>query len=41
MSRMLEGYLAFARGDTGEQAVTTDLRQLLEEVRPTRSGRAT
>jgi two-component system osmolarity sensor histidine kinase EnvZ len=33
MSRMLEGYLAFARGDAGEQAVTTDLRSLLEELR--------
>jgi two-component system, OmpR family, osmolarity sensor histidine kinase EnvZ len=33
MSRMLEGYLAFARGDTGEQAVTTDLRTLLDELR--------
>ncbi|HEX2134520.1 MAG TPA: ATP-binding protein [Microvirga sp.] len=32
MSRMLEGYLAFARGDAGEPAVTTDLRTLLEEV---------
>jgi two-component system osmolarity sensor histidine kinase EnvZ len=32
MSRMLEGYLAFARGDAGEQAVQTDLRHLLEEV---------
>ena len=32
MSRMLEGYLAFARGASGEQAVPTDLRQLLEEV---------
>lgn len=32
MSRMLEGYLAFARGDTGEQAVATDLRTLLEEL---------
>jgi two-component system osmolarity sensor histidine kinase EnvZ len=32
MSRMLEGYLAFARGDTGEQAVTTDLRALLGEL---------
>jgi len=32
MSRMLEGYLAFARGDTGEQAVETDLRVLLQEV---------
>ena len=33
MSRMLEGYLAFARGDAGEQAVGTDLRELLEELR--------
>jgi two-component system, OmpR family, osmolarity sensor histidine kinase EnvZ len=33
MTRMLEGYLAFARGDAGEQAVTTDLRTLLEELR--------
>lgn len=32
MSRMLEGYLAFARGDTGEQAVETDLRWLLQEI---------
>jgi two-component system osmolarity sensor histidine kinase EnvZ len=32
MSRMLEGYLAFARGDAGEQAVTTDLRSLLAEL---------
>jgi two-component system, OmpR family, osmolarity sensor histidine kinase EnvZ len=32
MSRMLEGYLAFARGDSGEQAVTADLRTLLSEV---------
>ncbi len=29
MSRMLEGYLAFARGDAGEQAAATDLRALL------------
>jgi two-component system osmolarity sensor histidine kinase EnvZ len=33
MSRMLEGYLAFARGDPGEQAVPADLRALLEELR--------
>jgi two-component system, OmpR family, osmolarity sensor histidine kinase EnvZ len=32
MSRMLEGYLAFARGDAGEQAITTDLRTLLAEL---------
>ena len=39
---MLEGYLAFARGesgDAGEQAVPTDLRQLLECSR-TPSARA-
>jgi two-component system osmolarity sensor histidine kinase EnvZ len=32
MSRMLEAYLAFARGDAGEQAVTTDLRVLLSDL---------
>lgn len=32
MSRMLEGYLAFARGDAGEQAVEVDLRNLLAEL---------
>jgi two-component system, OmpR family, osmolarity sensor histidine kinase EnvZ len=32
MGRMLEGYLAFARGDTEEHAVETDLRLLLEEA---------
>ncbi|WP_439651751.1 ATP-binding protein [Microvirga puerhi] len=32
MSRMLEGYLAFARGDTGEQAIETDLRPLLQDL---------
>jgi two-component system osmolarity sensor histidine kinase EnvZ len=43
MSRMLEGYLAFARGDMGEQAVTTDLRSLLEELQTDaeRQGHAT
>jgi two-component system, OmpR family, osmolarity sensor histidine kinase EnvZ len=43
MSRMLEGYLAFARGDAGEQAVTTDLRTLLEELQSDaeRQGHAT
>jgi two-component system osmolarity sensor histidine kinase EnvZ len=43
MSRMLEGYLAFARGDAGEPAVTTDLRTLLEELRADaeRQGHAT
>jgi two-component system, OmpR family, osmolarity sensor histidine kinase EnvZ len=33
MARMLEGYLAFARGDAGEQAVPTDIRSLLDELR--------
>jgi two-component system osmolarity sensor histidine kinase EnvZ len=33
MSRMLEAYLAFARGDSGEPASAIDLRALLEDVR--------
>jgi two-component system osmolarity sensor histidine kinase EnvZ len=33
MSRMLEAYLAFARGDAGEIAQPTDIRALLEEFR--------
>jgi two-component system osmolarity sensor histidine kinase EnvZ len=33
MTRMLEGYLAFARGDAGEHAVSTDLRSLLQDLR--------
>ncbi|RZK88208.1 MAG: HAMP domain-containing protein, partial [Methylobacterium sp.] len=33
MSRMLEAYLAFARGDSGEVAVPTDMRILLEDLR--------
>jgi len=33
MSGMLEAYLAFARGDTGEQAQPTDMAQALEELR--------
>jgi two-component system, OmpR family, osmolarity sensor histidine kinase EnvZ len=33
MSRMLEAYLAFARGDTGEQSAPTDMEALLEELR--------
>jgi two-component system osmolarity sensor histidine kinase EnvZ len=32
MNRMLEGYLAFARGDAGENAALTDMAGLLEEV---------
>lgn len=33
MSRMLEDYLAFARGDAGEAAIETDIRALLEELK--------
>ncbi|MGO4173338.1 ATP-binding protein [Bosea sp. TAF32] len=33
MSRMLEDYLAFARGDAGEVPVETDIRSLLEELK--------
>jgi two-component system osmolarity sensor histidine kinase EnvZ len=33
MSRMLEDYLAFARGDAGEAATETDIRALLEELK--------
>ncbi|WP_245259435.1 ATP-binding protein [Methylobacterium sp. 77] len=33
MSRMLEAYLAFARGDSGETAVPTDMRAMLEDLR--------
>lgn len=33
MSRMLEAYLAFARGDAAEQAEATDIAALLEELR--------
>ena len=32
MQHMLEGYLAFARGDGGEEAMPTNLRELLEEI---------
>lgn len=33
MSRMLEDYLAFARGDAGEAPVETDIRALLEALK--------
>jgi two-component system, OmpR family, osmolarity sensor histidine kinase EnvZ len=33
MARMLEGYLAFARGDSGELACQVDLNAILEEIR--------
>jgi two-component system osmolarity sensor histidine kinase EnvZ len=33
MQGMLEGYLAFARGDAGEPTVSTDLRGMLEELK--------
>ena len=43
MNRMLEGYLAFARGDAGETAVKADLKTLLEELKldADRSGNPT
>jgi len=33
MARMLEAYLAFARGDTGEQSEPTDMGDFLDELR--------
>jgi two-component system osmolarity sensor histidine kinase EnvZ len=33
MARMLEDYLAFARGDSGEQSAPTDMSAFLEEMR--------
>jgi two-component system osmolarity sensor histidine kinase EnvZ len=33
MARMLEAYLAFARGDAGEQSAATDMTEFLEELR--------
>ena len=33
MGRMLEAYLAFARGDSGEQAAPTDMEAFLEELK--------
>jgi two-component system osmolarity sensor histidine kinase EnvZ len=33
MARMLEAYLAFARGDTGEQAAPTDMAEFLDELK--------
>jgi two-component system osmolarity sensor histidine kinase EnvZ len=33
MQAMLEGYLAFARGDSGEEATPTDLAAMLEDMR--------
>ncbi|MBN9063915.1 MAG: two-component sensor histidine kinase [Rhizobiales bacterium 65-9] len=43
MGRMLEAYLAFARGDAGEPAAPTDIRALLEELKSDteRQGHAT
>jgi len=43
MARMLEAYLAFARGDTGEGAQPTDIGAMLEELRDDneRQGHAT
>ena len=33
MGRMLEAYLAFARGDTGEQSAPTDMAEFLDELK--------
>ena len=33
MGRMLEAYLAFARGDTGEQSAPTDMASFLDELK--------
>ena len=33
MARMLEAYLAFARGDTGEQAAPTDMADFLDDLK--------
>ena len=33
MSRMLEAYLAFARGDAGEQSASTDMAALVEQLK--------
>ena len=33
MQRMLEGYLAFARGDAGEPSIPVDMRDFLDEIR--------
>src|SRR6201991_2353954 len=33
MARMLEAYLAFARGDTGEQSAPTDMAAFLQELK--------
>ena len=33
MARMLEAYLAFARGDSGETSAETDMAEFLEELR--------
>src|SRR5437763_5501147 len=33
MARMLEAYMAFARGDTGEQSAPTDMAAFLEELK--------
>ncbi len=43
MTRMLEAYLAFARGDAGEQPAPTDMGALLDELKADaeRAGHAT
>ena len=39
MQRMLEAYLAFARGAAGESAVKIDMIEFLEELRYRRRAR--
>ncbi len=43
MARMLEAYLAFARGDSGEQSAPTDMAAFLEQLKASaeRDGHAT
>jgi two-component system osmolarity sensor histidine kinase EnvZ len=43
MARMLEAYLAFARGDSGEQSAPTDMAEFLDELKgdAERNGHAT
>ena len=39
MGQMLEGYLAFARGDTGAFTARANIRGLLEDLRADRTAR--
>lgn len=40
MERMLDGYLAFARGEEGEQPVDSDLREIAREASATAAARS-